>query len=771
MPTQLKVQDFFSTTITEPTGIPATGDFDFTVAVAPQYTNGFIVVSGNNSSLRDVFYFHNRVWNRIFVRKEWRLTGNKAHTEWEPVQINDTANIFNYFSDMISQTFFVEKTWWLTIRVNWWYVLYNGNVVTVSDQSLSLADNATNYIKYDFVTNSISTSTVNSWNIKAVVTTLLWSITNIEYRQIKEAYIDFEVTINWLLPSQTWNSGKRLVTNWSTLSWSDTETTLIKWAKSVNIASASTVNLSSVATGNYAHITGTTTINSFGAGVPGTKVDILFSGVMTLVHLPGTLNLKGEANIVTEVWDTAWFVCESDNHWRCLYYDRYNGRPIADFPPPNVEWFTKSFTTWSNFSTGDIGYMSSNGTVKKYFNNTSQSISFANHTLIATESLNDTTFISLHYNSTLPRYVAYVHTIIDGVLTTWASTTISTNSAWTLFWWIIKMSNDKVVFYYWDNVSSASAYLSTRSATISWTTLTLGAEVVVTSGTGVRWLSWGGCYVNTDTFAIYSQRNWPTYNITLASLSWTTITLGSTIRNDADFIQAKLVYSGSQNIIGIATHNGSSSFIKWATVTWTTWITVSPTWGFSLWSSNNVLISNLWLNKIIITNTVSTTHTVYIWSFSWPVLTGNSVTQTTWQATWLAVWVNNKYFTVFVWANALNYVEFNNAPSLINIDSWFPTTVVWWVCWLWDNNFWIVIISWTIHYVTNQQRQIIGSALSNIALWNTGEFSLIWPVVSATWLTIWVPVYLTSWVAWHWTWFKLWPSLTTSLYIPNNSLL
>ncbi len=110
MPTQLKLQDFYSTVITEPSGIPATGDFDFTVAVAPQYTNGFIVVSANNSTLMDVFYFHNRVGNRLYVRDENRLTGNKAHTLNEPVQINDTANIFNYFSDMISQAFFVEKT-------------------------------------------------------------------------------------------------------------------------------------------------------------------------------------------------------------------------------------------------------------------------------------------------------------------------------------------------------------------------------------------------------------------------------------------------------------------------------------------------------------------------------------------------------------------------------------------------------------------------------------------------------------------------------------
>lgn len=219
MPTQLQLQDFYSTVITEPSGIPATGDFDFTVAVAPQYNNGFIVVSANNSTLRDVFYFHNRVGNRLYVRKENRLTGNKAHTVNESVQINDTANIFNYFSDMISQAFFVEKTWGLNVRVNGWYVTYNGNVVAVGDQNLTLADNTTNYIKYDYPTNTISFNGTNSGNVKAVVTTLSWVITSIVYRNPKESYIDFTVAITWALPSQAWNAGKALVTDGTNVSW------------------------------------------------------------------------------------------------------------------------------------------------------------------------------------------------------------------------------------------------------------------------------------------------------------------------------------------------------------------------------------------------------------------------------------------------------------------------------------------------------------------------------------------------------------------------
>jgi hypothetical protein len=86
--------------------------------------------------------------------------------------MKDIAEIFNMFSDSISQCFFVEKTGGLTVKVWGGTVFYNGNPVTVGDTSLTLTDNQTNYIKYDYPTNTISVDAVNSGNIKARVTTV-----------------------------------------------------------------------------------------------------------------------------------------------------------------------------------------------------------------------------------------------------------------------------------------------------------------------------------------------------------------------------------------------------------------------------------------------------------------------------------------------------------------------------------------------------------------------------------------------------------------------
>ena len=217
MPT-LKVQNLYNTTVTEASGIPATGDCNFTVWTPPTYSNGFIVISPDNSSLREIMYYHDMIGSRIYVRWENRFSP-KAHSSSETVKMNDVAEIFNTFSDMISQAFYVEKTGWLNVRIWWGYVYYNGSPISVPDTNLILANNTTNYIKYDYPTNTFSVDTVNSWNIKAQVITSSWAISSITYRTAKESYIDFTVALTGALPSQTGNAGKSLMTDGVNVSW------------------------------------------------------------------------------------------------------------------------------------------------------------------------------------------------------------------------------------------------------------------------------------------------------------------------------------------------------------------------------------------------------------------------------------------------------------------------------------------------------------------------------------------------------------------------
>lgn len=106
---QFKVENLYRTTITSSSGIAASGDVNFTVTTPPINPNGYIVISPDSTTLREIMYYHNVSGNTIYVRAENRPSP-KAHSKNEIVQINDVAEIFNTYSDMISTCFYVEKT-------------------------------------------------------------------------------------------------------------------------------------------------------------------------------------------------------------------------------------------------------------------------------------------------------------------------------------------------------------------------------------------------------------------------------------------------------------------------------------------------------------------------------------------------------------------------------------------------------------------------------------------------------------------------------------
>lgn len=104
-------------------------------------------------------------------------------------------------------------------------------------------------------------------------------------------------------------------------------------AKAPNIASASTTDLGSMA-GNYAHITGTTTITALGSAISGAWREVTFDAALTLTHNGTSLILPTAANITTAAGDCALFIADgtvgsSTNNWRCVNYQRANGVPLA----------------------------------------------------------------------------------------------------------------------------------------------------------------------------------------------------------------------------------------------------------------------------------------------------------------------------------------------------------------------------------------------------------------------------------------------------------
>ena len=99
-------------------------------------------------------------------------------------------------------------------------------------------------------------------------------------------------------------------------------TGLINEAQGSNIASASTINLTT-ATGNYVHITGTTTITAITLA-QGAERTIVFDGALTFTN-GASLILPSGANITTAAGDTAIVRGEAAGVVRCVAYTRADG--------------------------------------------------------------------------------------------------------------------------------------------------------------------------------------------------------------------------------------------------------------------------------------------------------------------------------------------------------------------------------------------------------------------------------------------------------------
>jgi hypothetical protein len=178
----LLFQNSYKTLLTEP--ITSLWDIDFTLAEAPRYNKWFIVISPNSTIDKEILFFDSKDWARVFVK--WvNRDDPKEHIAWEIVQINDVAEIFNFLSQNLATTFYLEKTWNLSVKVWGWNVLVDNEDFVVWDTNIDLADWVTTYICYDHLNNDVFSSLTQENIVMAVVTTAWWEITNIGYRNYK----------------------------------------------------------------------------------------------------------------------------------------------------------------------------------------------------------------------------------------------------------------------------------------------------------------------------------------------------------------------------------------------------------------------------------------------------------------------------------------------------------------------------------------------------------------------------------------------------------
>ena len=91
-------------------------------------------------------------------------------------------------------------------------------------------------------------------------------------------------------------------------------------AKGANVASNATVDLGAIDDGSYVHITGTTTITSFGTTDAGISRILVFDDALTITYDATSMILPGSADITTAAGDVMMFVSEGSGNWRCTGY-------------------------------------------------------------------------------------------------------------------------------------------------------------------------------------------------------------------------------------------------------------------------------------------------------------------------------------------------------------------------------------------------------------------------------------------------------------------
>ena len=124
--------------------------------------------------------------------------------------------------------------------------------------------------------------------------------------------------------------------------WINQNNKVIDFYEGTPVASAATTNIW-VSNGNTVHITGTTTITSFGTAPNiGAWKRVIFDGILTLTD-GANLNLPGGANITTAAGDFAFVYADTTTLFQVLYFKADGTAVVA--PPVNISLGTAVATT------------------------------------------------------------------------------------------------------------------------------------------------------------------------------------------------------------------------------------------------------------------------------------------------------------------------------------------------------------------------------------------------------------------------------------------
>ena len=160
------------------------------VESAPKYNSWWLWVDFNDSSKRDLIYFHDKDWSTLYYYVKDRQRPDVVHQPGADVQMNDVAEWVNQLAKNTEDFWYIEVPFGngLQVKVYWGRARLNEEVYEIDDTYITLYDNETNYIYFDPATQAIEKSTSQpEWAVIAEITTSWWEIVWTQYFDDKRA--------------------------------------------------------------------------------------------------------------------------------------------------------------------------------------------------------------------------------------------------------------------------------------------------------------------------------------------------------------------------------------------------------------------------------------------------------------------------------------------------------------------------------------------------------------------------------------------------------
>lgn len=172
MKNQLKHSNYYISTIDAGSSIDNlsdTGSFLVTdktvdnVSIADWEYIFFLTVNFPESTKREIFRIWKVDWYRLYFDKRISPNWKQSHVWWTVIQINDVSEALWYLSENTDNVWFVEHVSDLDVKVFWWLIQVWNTSYTISTQTVSVFDNDTSYVIYNFDLDQLSVVNDLTW--------------------------------------------------------------------------------------------------------------------------------------------------------------------------------------------------------------------------------------------------------------------------------------------------------------------------------------------------------------------------------------------------------------------------------------------------------------------------------------------------------------------------------------------------------------------------------------------------------------------------------